>query len=248
MKTYLLRPDQMKSRVKLAIILSFLAMCSVIPMYFYQLRSLAENIGLDQPPRSILALAMSQAIIFFGAALLSSLVGLLYAERLGLPGTGKTSDLKFWLPLGLAVGLLYTPFAYLLSDRRLMAGVPELFPRPWWWALAWLWGSAFSQEVVGRLGLFTIGVYFVRWFGFKGHPWPAMVVVGLFSMLSALMFNHRFQIGVRIDPSILKLSLVGVFLFQWLMCEVYLRKGLLAALSLHLGLKIKLLVYSFWLS
>ncbi|MFO8058637.1 MAG: hypothetical protein R6V10_15230 [bacterium] len=242
---YRLTPSQVKSRVKAAFVISALTMFAACPKFFYQFRELVHRVSVE--PASDLQIfkaALGQALILFAAALLSSLVGLLYADRLSLPGLGKFRNLKFWLPAALVIGLCLTPLSYYLADRKLMNQVPEMFPDAMHWAMAWIAGSALSQEVIARLGLFTIAVYFLRWFNFKGHPWPAILVVCLFTVMNFLILSYRFKLAGRIEPGLLHLSLASSFVFQWVMCEVYLRKGFLAAVALHAGLKIKLLLYA----
>jgi len=244
---YRLTPSQVKQRAKAAFVISAITMFAVCPKFFYQFRELAGRVSIGPvSDLQVLKLALGQSLILFTAAIISSLVGLLYADRLSLPGMGRFKDLKVWLPLGIALGLFLTPVSYYLADKRLLFQVPEMFPESLHLALGWVLGSALSQEVIARLGLLTIAVYFLHWFNFKGHPWPAILVVCLFTVMNVLILSHRFRLAGRIEPQLLHLSLAGSFLFQWLLCEVYIRKGFLAAAALHAGLKIKVLVYAAW--
>ncbi len=242
---YRMTPSQVKSRVKEAVVLSCLTMFMACPYFFYRFRELAGRVSVDPvSDMQVFKAAVGQALILLAVALLSSLVGLLYARRLYLPGLGNIRDLKFWVPLGIILGLLLTPASYYLADRKLIYQVPEMFPSACQWALGWVLGSAFSQEVIARLGILTIGVYFLHWYNFKGHPWPAILVVCLFTVMSLLIMNYRFRLAGRIEPGLLHLSMASTFIFQWVLCELYIRKGFMAALSLHAGLKIKLIVYA----
>lgn len=237
--------QETRSRAQRAMILAGIVMFASYPMFYYQYSRLAAPIFAKTPTLHWLQLvAMGNAIILFASALLSALVGFLYAERLGLPGFGHWQDLRVWLPIGVAAGLALTPVGYYGLDREFIKNVPELFPRSPAWALAWAFGSSISQEVVARFGLLTICLYLLRWRRFKGHPWPAVAAVSAFALFSTIVFTTRLELVGRVDPWRFVLSLALTFLFQWLYGEIYVRRGFLAAVSFHFGLSVKLIIYA----
>ena len=245
-RAYKLKRADARNRVQNALLLAGSTMFVSYPWFYYQYKHMTLEIFSRAPTgHQLIVFAMGQSLILFAAALICSLVGFLYYDRLGLVGFGKLSDLRAWLPWALVLGILITPLLYYLADRRLMSLIPEAFPRPWPWALAWMAGSALSQEVVARFGLLSIGVYLLRWRSFKGHPWPAIAAVSVFSAFSAVIFLDRINFSARLELWQIGVLTLTIFAFQWILCEVYLRKGLLAALALHLGLSARLLIYSF---
>jgi len=148
------------------------------------------------------------------------------------------------LPLGLALGLAFTPVSYFVVDREIIQCAPRVFSRHWPWALGNMLGGAMTQEVIARFGLLTIGVYLFRRLGFMGHPWPAIGLVSLIGCAGSYVFLLKFDLAQEFFTSQIALGLATAFFLQWIFCEVYVRKGFLAALCIHFGLNIKLFVYA----
>ncbi len=236
--------DDARRRVQDALLLSAAVMFGAFPMFVYQYRHLTAGVFAAAPTdRQVYAIAMGQCIILFCAALLCSLVGFLYSERLSIPGFGRARDAWRWMLRGIVAGLFITPVSYFLIDRELIQHIPEMFPEPWYWALSWMAGSALSQEAVARFGLLTIGVYILDWLNFKRHTRVVVALVSLFGVAGTYLFLSRLYLLGRPGPDVVALSLVLVFVVQWILCEVYLRKGFVASLCLHFGLMARLLVY-----
>jgi hypothetical protein len=105
-------------------------------------------------------------------------------------------------------------------------------------------GGALSQEVIGRLGLLSVGVYVLRWRGFTGHPWPAILAVSAFAAVCGRLYLARISYPAGEETLQVAVSLAYIFAFHWTLCEVYVRKGFFAAVALHLGLVVKFAVYA----
>ncbi len=235
----------MKDIIRNSVFLAAAAMFGTLPMFQYHFRQFAGSLFTRQPTaEQIYYLAVGQSFIVFLLAFLCSLVGFLYSERLQLPEFGKASDIPRWLCIGLALGLFFTPISYYFCDREVFRVIPEIFPGSWHWALANMSGIALAQEVIVRFGLLTIGIYLARRWGLKGHAWPVITVISIFGATGTYMFLAKFDLMHKLIPSQLIISLAMAFFLQWLFCEVYLRKGFLAVLCIHIGLDIKFLVYS----
>jgi hypothetical protein len=236
---------EVRERVQNALLLAGAVMLASAPMFYYQFSHLMGSVFKKVPTeKQLQLLSVGQALIIFALALLCSLVGFLYAERLSLPGFGKISDLKRWLPAAVGLGLALLLPWYFLSDRFLMGNIPEAYPGYWPWALSLAVGNALSQEVVARFGLLSIGVYLLRWRGYNGHPTAAIAVVSLFATVCSLLFLVRLNLSIPVSPARLMASLAAVFILQWVLAEVYIRKGLVPAMALHLGLGARLIVYA----
>jgi len=214
------------------------------PMFLHQYRHLTGRVFDTAPTEEqVKLLALGQSLMLFGIALLCTLIGFLYCERLKLPGLGRPREGVTWLVTGVAIGVLITPVSYFILDKGVMAAAPELFPRPWHWALAWMAGSVISQEVVARFGLLTVGIYLLDWLKLESRA-PAVFLVSIFGLASAFLFITRLEIIGKLTPWQAGLSLASVFAMQWIYCEVFLRRGLLAAGAFHAGLSAKLIIYA----
>jgi len=244
-RTFRLSLLEVRDRAQNALLLAGAATFLSYPMIYYQFNHMMGKVFARPPsPEQLKLLSVGQSLILFAIAFLCSLVGFLYFERLTLPGFGRFRDLKKWLPVSLGLGIALTPLAYFAADRGLLAQIPETYPHPWPWAVAWIVGNALSQEVVARFGLLSIGVYLLRWVGFQGRPWPAITVVSGFGVLCSFLFLERMDFAARIGPWPMAFSLLAIFISQWALSEVYVRKGFMAALALHIGLGVRVVIYA----
>ena len=236
---------EMKDKVQNAFFLATAAMLASFPMFLYQFRYLTRSIFSYQPSAErLFYLSLTQSFILFALAFLCALVGFLYSEPLKMPAFGSPRHFLTWLPLGLALGLAFTPVSYFVVDREIIQCAPRVFSRHWPWALGNMLGGAMTQEVIARFGLLTIGVYLFRRLGFMGHPWPAIGLVSLIGCAGSYVFLLKFDLAQEFFTSQIALGLATAFFLQWIFCEVYVRKGFLAALCIHFGLNIKLFVYA----
>ena len=104
-------------------------------------------------------------------------------------------------------------------------------------------GTALTQEVVGRFGLLTIGVYLLRRLDLSASNRPAILAVSAFAAFGVLLTAGR--LGLRPPAFQLVLAAGYHFAVNWVLGEVFLRRGLIAVVCLHAGLNLKLLIYSF---
>jgi hypothetical protein len=236
---------EMKDRVQNALFLAAAAMIGSFPMFLYQFEQFSGSL-FTYPPSSerLFYLSLTQSMIVFALAFLCALVGFLYSERLKLPKFGRPADAPLWLSLGLTFGLVFTPLSYLAIDRQIIRLIPGVFPTHWLWASANMLGGAITQEVIARFGLLTIGIYLLGRWGFKGHPWPAIALISLFGSFGTVVFLLKFELAQKLTLSQLAPTLMMVFVLQWIFGELYVRKGFMAALCVHFGLSVKLVIYA----
>ena len=237
--------NEMKERIQNAIFLAAAAMLGSFPMFLYQYQHLSGYIFTPQPSEErLFYLSLIQSVIVFALAFLCALVGFLYSARLKLPKFGSPADALNWLSFGLALGLLFTPLSYFVLDREMMRLIPQMYPTHWPWAIGNMLGGAITQEVISRFGLLTIGIYLLDRWNFKGYPWPAIALVSLFGCAGTYVSLLKFDLAQRLFPSEIVLALIIVFILQWVFSEAYVRKGFLAAVCIHFGLSVRLLVYA----
>ncbi|MCU7959789.1 MAG: hypothetical protein KZQ58_07260 [gamma proteobacterium symbiont of Bathyaustriella thionipta] len=235
---------ELKVRLRHAVILAGIAMLCLWPLLYFNLDYLNQHI-FKQPAdaEQITILVFNQLLLAFLLALLCSLTGFLYAERLGLPGIGRTRSAIWWLLSGLVAGSLFTPLTYWAYEQTLLTRAMGLYPTHWPQALLSMLGESIMQEVTLRFGLLTMGIYFLARLGYR-HPWPVIALISAFSAYAFFGFLERYHLLAVFTLQEWSIALVIGMLLQWLLCEVYLRWGLLASISLHSGLLVKYLLYS----
>lgn len=235
----------MKDRIKNAVLLASVAMFASLPMFYSQFLNMSGSIFPNRPTsHQIFYLSLSQSFIVFALALLCALIWFLYAERLRLPGFGKPSDLIAWVPVGLIAGLATAPVMYFCVEKDILGKLPELARGPWYWAVANMLGESITQEIIMRLGLLTIALYFADRWRLKGHPWPAVVLISIFGASGSYFSLAKFNLADKIFMYQMVTTLILAFIIQCVFCEIYLRKGFLATVSFHFGMSVKFLLYA----
>lgn len=227
-----------------AFILAGICMVSAYPFLHYSAHYLPHRQMLEfSNAQTIRFFILFNMLMIFGAALIMSMVGFFYSKRMGLPGFGETRDFSSDILPFLALGIILIPISYIAADRALLARLPVYFPSDFTKAL----GQPFivvSQEVIARFGMVTIVVYFWRLLKRPGHPWPAPLLVAVFAAIQAWLSLRDLGITPRFDLFTARI-VVSAFAANLVFGEVYIRRGLVAAVFVHLGLEGKYLLYSF---
>ncbi len=237
--------SEARERVANAVLLSGAATFLSLPMFYHQFMTLTGGVFERAPAiEEAKMMAAGQAILVFAMTFLCGLVGFLYADRIGMVGFGRLRDIRRWAPIGLAAGLAATPVMYFGLDRGVMAMAPEMYPDGWYWSVSWVLGRAVSQEVIGRFGLVTIGVYLLGKLGVGDKNWTAAAAVALFAAFSSGLFFSRLGLIEIMGPGLGVLALASVFALQCLYGWLYLRFGLVPAICVHAGMGLRLVLYS----
>ena len=132
-----------------------LAICSTLFTlpYFYYLIFMVASAG----PNSW-SLLFTELLLLFILSLLSAIVGFSFSEKFGLPGFGDPGSFKRSIPLLLALGTLMALVSYFLFDRYFFKVSPLSYPKDALYLVSLPFKGAFTDEVILRLCLVTIGV------------------------------------------------------------------------------------------
>ena len=243
--SYKLTSEKITRRVKNAILLAGASLALSIPVFLHNYEHYTNKIFEKMPtPQQIQLLAVGQSLIVFCAVIICALVGLLYKDKLGLPGIGQKKDFKKWVPLCFGFGILFAPALYVFSDAAIFPHLPGLYPKNFLWALSYAAGNALNEEIVGRLGLLTIAVYFINLRNQDGRTDTAVLIISIILAFSSLLFLNRLELIGDLTPyQIIKILLVK-FVINMVYGEVYIKKGLVPTLFLHLGVNSRIVLYS----
>jgi hypothetical protein len=105
-------------------------------------------------------------------------------------------------------------------------------------------GTSVAQETIFRMGLMTIGLYFLHRRRWRRYPWPVIVPVAAFGAVGNYLVLVKFNLVHLLPPGRMAVSGVLSLLLQWLYCHIYLRRGFAATAAFHMGADVKLLVYA----
>lgn len=212
-------------------------------MYYYQFTHL-PLFKQDTSLHLIKVIALKQGVVTFCAAFLSALMGLLYAKRLHLPGWGRMPRSVLFYLAALFAGLLGAGLSYLLFDQQIMQHVPAIYPDTLIWALVMLLAGVVAQETILRLGLLTVLLYFLQRWRPHAYPWPAFLIISLFSGYGSYLYLAKFNLTQAFPFWLFSMAFLFNFVLQWIYCHCYVRFGLWMTLVLHALFSVKFLVYA----
>jgi membrane protease YdiL (CAAX protease family) len=234
------------------IVAAALGLAAIVP---YSLALTGTSIP-DEMFWQVVLVAVAQSLVFIAPLTALGLwlgpkVGLgaplLYAWIEGRPGAGR--DLLRSLPMGIGIGAV-AGVVLLVAAAALMPWMPEELgqtPVPsWWQALLASVSAGITEELMLRLGLMTL----VVWFGTKltrgDHP-SSRVVWSAIAVTALLFGAGHLPLAASLAPLTAMLVIRTLILngfagmvFGWL----YWRYGLLAAMAAHISADVVLHVLS----
>jgi hypothetical protein len=169
---------------------------------------------------------------------LSSVVGFSFYQRRGLPGFGDKNHFVRSIPLLLALGALMTILSYLLFDRYFIRLSPSSYPTNLLYLVSFPFKAAFTEEVILRFSLVTIGVGILR---------SKMAGVVLAAAIATLFTLKYFQfVGISVGFNYLIVTqLLLAFTANLILGYLYVSRGLIYAMALNFLFGMKYLIIWF---
>lgn len=241
-----LRPILIKitEKIKTGIIIAGFATLLSAPRYYHQVNYLLVHIlkpALSQDELKLIFLYQLLSVLFI--CTFCSIVGLLYYERAGIEPFSKTLKASKIFP-ALVFGMALIPFSYFLADRYIIMAQPLIYPTKAIYAFLFPFSYSFPEEVIARLGLFTILAYILRAFRPRASLVWISLVISVFITVSGSLTKKSLGIQ-NIDPIPFLEVLAFGFLVSFISSELYHRKGFLSCVLFRFGLGIKFIVYLF---
>jgi len=207
--------------------LSVCCTLSAIP-YFYHLLFIAPMIAMASLPLGIglRGFLFMELFILFLLCLLSALVGFSFSERRGLPGFGDKIRFKQALPSLILVGATMTTLSILFFDRFFFTLSPASYPKGILYIISFSLKAAFTDEVILRFGLVTIGVGIFR---------SKAIGVVLGAALAVLFTLKSFQfMGMGTSLHYIMITrLLIIFFTNLILGYLFVTRGLLYAMALN---------------
>jgi len=225
--------------LKLLVKSSALAICSTvfaIP-YFYHLILLTPIMAPLPLSLGLRGFLFMGLFLLFILCLLSAVVGFSFSERRGLPGFGDKTRFIRSIPLLLLLGAVMTALSYFLFDRFFFKLSPASYPKNLLYLVSFPLKAAFTEEVILRFSLVTIGVGIFR---SKGAG------VALAAAVAALFTLKYFQlVGISFHLNYLIVTpLILSFLANLILGYLFVSRGLLYAMALNFLFGMKYAVVS----
>lgn len=167
----------------------------------------------------------------------AALVGSFFSKRYRLAGIGSLDQLQRALPVIGIAGPAMGAVSYLVFGRAIAELVPGYYPTEVVWAVAVIAKGVLFDEVVARYGMMTIFA------GVAPRPWIANVLQAIF--FTAMVFKSLGFYGLNVDwNAYFVLSLCASFFSHLVFGWLYSKRGLSAAMGLHLVVDLRFLIHA----
>lgn len=218
---------------------SALAVCSTvfaIP-YFHHLIFLSPMMASFPLSLGYRGFLLMELLILFMICFLSSVIGFSFYQRRGLPGFGDKNHFIKSIPLLLVLGALMTIISYLLFDRYFIKLSPYSYPTNLLYLVSFPFKAAFTEEVILRFSLVTLGVGIFR---------RKMAGVVLAAAVATLFTLKYFQfVGISVGFNYLIVTqLLLAFTANFILGYLFISRGLLYSMALNFLFGMKYLIVS----
>jgi hypothetical protein len=180
-------------------------------------------------------LLFTQAFLLLIVCFLSATVGFSFAKRFQLPGFGDPRRFIPSIPFLLVVGGGMIGTSYFLFDRYFLEVSPISYPKDVVYVIALPLRGAFTDEIILRLGLVTLGV------GLLKRKGAGVILVSAVAPLFSIKYFHF--IGMECGLNYLFVThLLLSFLANLLLGYLFVAHGLLYSMALRCLFGMKYLV------
>lgn len=220
------------------LILSQICVIASLPyLYYMYFIGMREIILKHFLAKHLPYLMMQDVWYIFIATFLCGIFGFAWSEKYGLCGLGSFLTLKKdWLKL-LIIGILIGVISYFCFDRTFKKIAPYYYPTNPIWAFFIPLNTAFFTETI-RFGMVSLVVRLVKNVHFANFS-----IAFFFAIAGLKSFTF---VGLKFDWTIL---LIACFILTALLNALYgyifIKKGLIGAIFVHLVADMKFLVLAF---
>jgi len=217
-------------------ILAVLSTIFTIPYFHYLIYSvpLKGRLPLSLGLRGFL---FTELLILFIICLLSSMVGFSFSKRLDLPGFGNLRRFPQSIPILLVVGAVMAGLSCFLFDRYFFEISPSSYPKDPLYLISYPFKGAFTEEIILRFCLVTLGVGILR------NRTASVILVS--ALASTFTIKYFYFIGIGFGLNYLFITqLLLSFLANLILGYLFVTRGLLYAMALKFLFGIKYAVIS----
>ena len=214
-----------------------MALCSALfaAPYFYHLLYLSPRIKILPSGTGLYGFLFMQLFLLFMVSLLCAMAGFSFAGRRGLPGLGDGSAFVRDVPWLFLFGLAITALSIFFFDRRFYEVSPSSYPRDLLSLATFPFKKAFTEEIILRLGLVTIGTGLFR------HRAAGVVFAAGLAVLFSIKYFQFVGINLRMTDILLP-HLFITFLVNLFLGYLFVTRGLLYAMGLSFFMGMKYMV------
>ena len=212
--------------------LAFPAALLAIPYFYFLLFDFPRKGGATTGLGNAQALLWGQSAMFFIICMLSAIGGTMFTKRLNLPGIGDISRWRNELPYLIGGGLTMMVITYLAFDRYFYSVSPESYPDLSVYMIFLPIKGAFTDELILRFGLVTIGVGICR------NRYGGAVLVAAFATI--LSFKYLEFAGVPLEWNyVCIMQLILSFAVNLILGIVFVTRGLLSTMTVKLMVEMR---------
>lgn len=170
-------------------------------------------------------LLLSQLFLLFIVCLLSAMVGFSFSKRFELPGFGDPGRFIPSIPFLLVIGGVMIALSYFLFDRYFFKISPHTYPKDVFYLISFPFKEAFTDEIILRLCLVTLGV------GLLKKKGAGVILVSALAPLFTIKYFHF--IGLEFSLNYLFVThLLLSFSANLLLGYLFVTHGLLYSMAL----------------
>jgi len=214
-----------------SLVLAFPAALLAIPYFYFLLFDFPRK-GGDPGFGNAHAMLWGQSVMIFVICMLSAIGGIMFTKRLNLPGIGDASRWRNELPYLVGGGLTLMVITYLAFDRYFYLVSPESYPDLSLYMILLPFKGAFTDELILRFGLVTIGVGICR------NRYGGAVLVAVFATILSLKYLEFAGVPVEWNYVCI-MQLVLSFALNLILGIVFVTRGLISTMTVKLMVEMR---------
>lgn len=182
-------------------------------------------------------LLRTQLFLLFIVCLLSAMVGFSFSRRFKLPGFGNLKRFVQSLPLLFVLAAIMTALSYFFFDRYFFQVAPISYPGNSLYLMSIPFKGAFTEEIILRLCLVTLGV------GLLHSKGGGVVLVSIVAPFFTIKYFHFLGMEVGLNY-LFVVQLILSFAANLLLGYLFVTHGLLHSMALKFMLGMKYFLVS----
>lgn len=220
----LTRGADMREVFKTSLALAILSTLFNVPYFYYLIFSAPREWHFPKLINPV-GLFLTETLLVFIVCLLAAMVGLSFSKRFELPGFWDKQSFVHSIPFLLVLGAVMAAISYLFFDRYFFQVSPFSYPSGLIYLILLPFKGAFTEEIILRLCLVTIGV------GLLKSKIAGVILISILASFFTVKYFHFVDIEFGINYLTLTQFFLS-FLSNLILGYLFVTRGLLYSMVL----------------